>query len=269
MTINLFDFNDYKLWVIKHVDSMPKRGHGQWSRIAEHLGTKAAIVTQVFKGDRDLTPEQALLLAEHFGLSNIETRYFILLVNFSRSGTYRYKQLLKSEIETLKQQATEIKNRVQQTHALSEETKTILYSSWHHLGVWSLCALEGFSNTEAISTRLKISRQKTNESINFLKEHGLLVEEKNQLRPGPTLIHLESTSPQIARHHTNWRLKAFQKYENPGEGDCSYTAPITLSGEDARALREKILQFISETISRVKDSPSEKFYCLNIDWFEV
>jgi len=116
---------------------------------------------------------------------------------------------------------------------------------------------------------LKLTRIKANEAIQFLLKAGLIIEEQGQLKVGPTLFHLESTSPHIPRHHQNWRLRAFQKYENPQPGDVFYTAPVTLSAEDVKVLREKVVKFIAEAIETVKSSRSEKLCCLCMDWFEV
>jgi hypothetical protein len=97
----------------------------------------------------------------------------------------------------------------------------------------------------------------------------LIKEDGGKLRIGPTLIHLESSSPNIPRHHQNWRTRAFLRYEELGANDAAYTAPITLSKKDALEMRERVLKFISETLKLGKDSPSEELYCLCMDWFRV
>lgn len=265
----IFLYTDYKKWVNETIQSMPKGGRGQYMRIVEHLSTSSAIVTQIFKGDRELTPEQAVLLSDFFGLSVFERQYFLLLVNYSRAGSHRYKKILEDEIKDLQLKAKEIKNRVPQNQELTEEAKAILYSNWYYLAIWSLTAIPGFNNIEVIIDRLKISRAKAHQALEFLKKHALVKEVDGQLVIGPTLIHLESASPNIPRHHQNWRTRAFFKYEELGKDDVVYTAPITLSKKDAHEIREKILKFISETLQVVKDSPSEELFCMCIDWFRV
>lgn len=267
--MNLFEYEDYKKWVNDRVKAMPKRGRGQYRRITEHLNTNSAIITQVFKGQRELTPEQAILLSDFFGLSKTEQQFLILLVNYSRAGSYKYKRILKEEIEERRLLANKIKNRVAQNRELTDESKSVLYSNWYYLAIWSLTAIKGFDNAEVISERLGLSKKKTREAIEFLLKHSLIVEDESKLHVGPTLIHLDADSPLISRHHQNWRLSAFRKYEEPKSNDAFYSAPITLSESDVKKIREKILQFISESVSLIKDSPSEKLYCLCIDWFEI
>lgn len=268
--MSLFDFEDYKKWVHTRIAALPKGGRGQLKKIADHLGASPTIVTQVFNGSRDLTPEQALLLGEYFGLSKIETRYFVMLVNYSRAGSHRYRQSLKEEIEEMRVRAREISTRVKQNFELTDEAKSVLYSNWYFLAIWSLTAIPGHHDVETISDRLGLSKQKTRDAIDFLLKYALIIEDKDgRLQAGPTLVHLESQSPQIPRHHQNWRLQAFAHYENPGTEDVAYTAAVTLSANDVHKLRERFLQVIAESVSLIKDSPSEKLYCFCLDWFEV
>lgn len=265
----IFQYTDYKKWVNERILSMPKEGWGQYLRISEFLGTSSTAIAQIFKGDRDLAPEQAVSLAEFFGLSKIELQYLLLLVNYSRAGTPRYKKIIAEQIHELQKQAQEIKNRVPQDRELTEEAKAILYSNWYYLAIWSLTAIPGFNNLEVISDRLNISKRKAAQAIEFLIKHSLIKEKNGKYEIGPTLIHLESNSPSIPRHHQNWRNRSFLAHENLGDTEAAYTAPITLSKKDAEIIREKMLKFISEIADVVKDSPSEELYCICLDWFKV
>lgn len=267
--MQIFDYTDYKKWVLKRLESLPKNGRGQLVRIAQHLNTSPPIVTQVLNQNREFTPEQAILLADYFGLTAHEKKYLILLVNYSRAGSQRYRDMLKEEIGAAQLQAHEIKSHVNQSSTLSEEAKSVLYSNWFFLAVWSLIAIEGFDSIETISTRLSLSKTKTNEALQFLLRTGLAVEEENKFKIGPTLLHLESSSPFLPRHHQSWRLRAFQRYEEPKKNDCFYTAPVTLSRTDALELRRRILTFISEAAKLIQPSKSEELYCLCLDWFEI
>jgi uncharacterized protein (TIGR02147 family) len=268
--MGIFEYLDYKKWVRDRIQAMPKQGRGQLKKIADHLGASPAIISQVFGGERELTPEQALLLSDFFSLNKAETRFLVALVNFARAGTHRYRESLEEEIEEMRGLSRELSNRVKQNFRFTDEVKAALYSNWYYLAIWSLTSIEGFGNLESISKRLAIPPRKAREAVEFLLRHALIVEDKRgRLKVGPSLIHLESTSPQIPRHHQNWRLQAFRHHENPGHDDVFYSAPVTLSAEEASDLRESIIKFIAESVNRIKDSKSEKLFCLNIDWFEV
>lgn len=267
--MNIFEFDDYKAWVNSHIEQLPNNGRGEYRRLSENLNTNSAIISQIFRGDRELTPEQAILLTEYFALSTVEQKYFILLVNYSRAGSHQYKKMLKDEISVQRELSIQLKNRVEHTTELSENAKMILYSNWYYLATWSLIAIPEFNSVDIISERLKISKKKIRTAIDFLLENSLVIREKDRYKIGPNLIHLDAESPLIARHHQNWRLQAFRKHEESHSNNTFYTAPVTLSESDAKKIQEKIVQFISSSVKVIKNSPSEKMYCLGIDWFEI
>lgn len=268
--MTIFEFEDYKKWVREVLRSMPKEGRGQLKRIADAISASPTIVTQVFNGDRELTPEQAIQLSAFFGLSKPESKYLLTLVNYARAGSHLYRTTLKQEIEELRIQSRELSNRVSQNFTLSEEAKSTFYANWYYTAVWSLTAIEGFSNAEKIAERLSLPIRRVREALEFLQKYGFVVKKgKNGFTVGPSLLHLESGSPHIPRHHQNWRLQAFRHYESPGPEDAFYTAPVTLSAVDAKEIRRRVLEFVATTVDKIKDSPSERLYCLNIDWFEI
>src|ERR1700691_5878257 len=96
--MSIFEHTDYKKWVNSHISEMARGGRGQYSRIAEHLRTTPTIITQVFHGDRDLTPEQSVLVADYFALSKLETRYLVLMVTYARAGNFRYREIIKEQL---------------------------------------------------------------------------------------------------------------------------------------------------------------------------
>src|SRR5690349_12986745 len=110
--MSIFEFANYKEWVLSFIQNMPKRGYGQFRKIAQHLNVSSVIVSQIFKGNRDLTIEQAYDLATYFGMTELETKYFLLMVQSERSGTRRLSQHYKNELRILKEKAQDLKNLV-------------------------------------------------------------------------------------------------------------------------------------------------------------
>ena len=78
--MNVFEYKNYKHCVNSWISLQPKAGHGQLRQLALHLGVNSVVMSQVFRGDRDLTPEQALGVTQFMGLSELERDYFFLLV---------------------------------------------------------------------------------------------------------------------------------------------------------------------------------------------
>jgi plasmid maintenance system antidote protein VapI len=86
-TISIFDYESYKEYFAKRIESMPRKGHGQLSRLASQLGVPPVTVSQIFKGDRELTLDQALEVSGFLGLSTAEQEYLFLLVQKARAVT--------------------------------------------------------------------------------------------------------------------------------------------------------------------------------------
>lgn len=266
--MGLFEFDDYKLFVTSWVKSQPKKGHGQFLRIAKVLSTSPTIVSLIFKGERHVSLEQAADLAGFFSFTPLEIEYFFLLVQRGRAGSHRLRLILDSQILALKKKSQDLKERIHQDKELSDEAKSVFYTHWAYTGICNLAAIENFQTAEAICAHLNLPREKTIQFINFLLQNGLLKEEGGKISPHTARTHLAAGSPLVGRHHTNWRLKAMEKYDNINpQNEVIYTCPMSLSVEDLQKIRTTILEFIDRVDKIIGPSPSETTACLNIDWF--
>ncbi len=267
--MTIFDFENYRLYIAKKIERLPKRGRGEFRKLALATKTSPVFITQVMKGDRDFTPDQALLVAEHFGLSTFQRKYLLRLVDLARAETPKYRDIIKNELKEMRDQSKKVTHQVEKSLKLSDEATSVLYSNWYYLAIWSLTAIPGLDQIETIASYLSLNRKKASEALEFLIKQGLVVEVNGKLRMGPNLVHLDAESPQISRHHQSWRLQAFSKYEKIESENLFYTAPVTLSEKDATQIRNSLLEMISRTVKQISESPSEKFYCLCLDWFKV
>ena len=266
--MTLFEYENYKDYILKILKEMPSKGYGQFRKFAQHLQVNSVIISQIFKGERHLSAEQALDLAGYLGLTNLETEYFVLLVQLERAGNYRLKTHFKKRLSEIREKSKDLKSRLPQDKLLTDETKAIFYSNWYYSGVRLLSSIKGFENIDAIAEHLHLPRASVKRIASFLVENGLCLEERGKLKMGPKLTHLEAASPLISRHHTNWRLRALQNLEPLSKDELFYSAPMTLSTEDVAWVRARIVELIQKVVDRAKDSESEKLACLNIDWFD-
>lgn len=266
--ISIQNYDDYKEYVQKRILNMEKRGWGQYKKIAEFLGIGTVDVAQIFKGKRQLTPDQAFLLNDFFQHTQNESDYFLLLVNYERANHHKFKTALKKQIEQRQKESLEIKNKIKHDTIIDEKAKSLFYSQWYYSATRVLTSIESFKTKEAIAKRLNLSPQKVGEVVEFLLANGLLVEKNNKYNVGPQVTHLDSTSPFISKHHTNWRLQALKSLEEMRSSDLHYSAPLTISVEAAKIIRENLMNIITDTISKVRAETPEQLYCLCLDWFE-
>jgi uncharacterized protein (TIGR02147 family) len=239
-------------------------------KIARHLKMHTSRVSHIFRGEMNLTLEQACALGRYFGLSSLESEYFLTLVNLERAGSEDLRDQLRRQADGIRARAQEFQNRVPPDKTLTEEQKAVFYSSWLYSGIRLATSIPQMQTVDAIAAFYQIPREKVRGIIDFLLATGLCVEEDGRIAMGPKTTHLEKTSPLVLRHHTNWRLKAISRYENLSAEDLVYSCPVSLRAEDQVLVREMILQFIERFLKKIVTSdPAENVACLNIDWFTV
>lgn len=268
--MTVFEATSYKEFVKEWVLSQPKRGHGVWSRIAKHLDTSTVAVSQVFQGERELSHEQALVLSEFMGLTGLSADYFEILVLHDRTTHAKLKARLKQKLEGIQQQADVLKNRVIQEKTFTEEAKGIFYSNWYYSAIHLSTLIPRMNTVDAISSHLNLPTTTVIHVLEFLVEHGLCLQsEMGTYSIGPRFTHLENTSPHIARHHTNWRLKALDRIPTMKDRELFYSGNSVLSKKDVLEIRRRLVSLIEEVYKTVAPSENEELMCLNIDWFEV
>ena len=98
----IFEFDDYKNFVNTRIIALPRKGRGEYQKIAEYLRVHATLISQIFKGPRELTLEQACELSTYLSLNALETDYFITLVEFRRAGSLKLKEILERRILSIK-----------------------------------------------------------------------------------------------------------------------------------------------------------------------
>ncbi len=269
MKTAIYDSTDYKDFVQNWIKSKDKNGHGQLSRIAKHLNISSVSVSYIFNGERNLSEEQAIELAEFLGLTEIESDYFLILVQYARAGSKKLEAKYSQQIKKFQNQALKLKNRVPDHQEMDESAKAIFYSNWYFSSIRLITSIEGLQNIDAISDYLQISRVRVHEVMEFLLKYGLCVEKNGKLIMGPKRTHIESKSVLAATHHRNWRLKALDGMKNPNEEDLFFTGPMTLSVETLSKIRKELVDLISSITKSVEPSPSEVLACVNLDLFQI
>jgi uncharacterized protein (TIGR02147 family) len=268
--MGIFDFSNYREFLKSYISKLPRRGHGELSKIAQHLGVHSTLVSLILSGERDLSAEQAYDLAQYLHLTDLETDYFNLLVQLSRGGNHRYKSFVKKKMEETKAEALKLSHRFTHDKSLSDEERSIFYSSWVYSAIRLYTSTEESGRTlEEIVERFDLPRVKVLPILQFLTSAGLLKLEADRYSMGVQRTFLEQGSPHLLKHHSNWRIKALQKSDQISEKEMMFTSPISVSRKDFDKIRESLAHILKEVSQTVKDSPAEDIACLNIDFFWI
>ena len=267
--MTVFDFKDYRLFVRVWLKGQAKGGHGQFRKIAKHLGVSTVLVSQIFGGSRDLTPDQAHSLSRFLSFNDLEIKYFVTLVSIDRAANFDFKKFLEKQRDDLLAQSQELKNRVPQDARLSAEAKATFYSHWSYSGVRLLSSVDGFQSIERIAERLGLARSRVAKIAEFLVSQGLCVQGGGGIRMGPRRTHLESESPLVVSRQIGWRVKGFEHMGSNSIEELYYTAPMSISKSDVKKVRAEILKLVDTVTKTAQESQAEELACLNIDWFRI
>ncbi|MGZ3744765.1 MAG: TIGR02147 family protein [Pseudobdellovibrionaceae bacterium] len=266
--MSIYQFDDYKDFFNQWVESLPKQGHGEYRRVALALNVSTTMISQVFKGDKELSLELACELCEYLNLAEEEVDYFLLMVEHRRAGSLKLQKRLHKQIKERKEKAQKLENRLKKETEMSEEQRAIFYSSWIYSGVRILASCDNFNDAAVIGQRLNLPRNQVQKILDFLLLHGLLVQKKGDLQLGPTKTFIGASNLLTVKHHQNWRLQAFNRMVQDDSRNLFYTGPMSLSPEVAEIIRQEISNLLDHIYKVVPPSASETTRCLNIDWFE-
>lgn len=266
---SIFEFDDYKEYVNSWIKQQPRKGRGQLLKISEALSIHTTLLSHTLRGERDLTPEQAIQLADYMGLLELENQYFMALVFRDRAGNQLLKNKYLSELKNLKEQSLQISKRTNQKFKLSEKDKALFYSSWVYSGLRQFSSIESFKSIAEVQEAVGVPAAEFHRVLNFLLDNGLCKSEGNRIKIGPANTHLEASSPFIYQHHKNWRIKGLEKHHKLKPEELFYTAPFSISQKDFFVLRELILKLIQDFLKVANATEPEKVSCLNIDFFDL
>ncbi len=267
--MNLLQFDDYRDYLKKVFEQMPNRGYGTLTKLAQESGVNAATLTLVLKKDRDFTLDQAHSVCLFLGLRELETEYFLTSVNLQRASKNQLKNLLMQKLEKIREQSLDLQKRLGTSKDLDDNSKAQFYSSWFYSGIRLAASIPGLDSVDAIASRLEVPRTTVAQAVEFLLQHNLLKSENGKLNPTVHSTHLSSHSPLVARHHTNWRVKAFGKMEAPKTDELFFTSPVSISQKDIGRVQETLVRAIDDVFKLVDPSKEEELACLNIDWFRI
>ncbi|MGZ3773230.1 MAG: TIGR02147 family protein [Pseudobdellovibrionaceae bacterium] len=263
----IFKYIDYRAFLTNYIANRPRKGRGESHRMATFAMIHPSLLSQILSGDKNLSLEQAQLISEYIGLSKIETDYFMTMVLYQRAGSKKLKEYYKEKLDALKISASEVSENVKQDKILTDEEKAVFYSHWLFAAVWLETSIGNGRNLNEICENLNIPATRARSILDFLTANQLCTLKDGNYQMGSQSIHLDKTSPHLARHHANWRLKAINAFDNLSSDELMYTAPLSLSDEDFKKLKDRLIQTIKEVTNTAIESPAEKVVCFNLDFF--
>ncbi len=265
---SIYEFTDYRDYLKNWIQGQSPQKKGLQGQLAKSLNISSTMISLILKGSKQLNLEQASDLSDFLGLTDRESEYFFLLVELGRSGSFKLEKKLRKRIKEHQDLAKKISRRAKNDIELNDEIKAIYYSSWIYTGLRNLTALPNKNEIQYFSQRLGLPQNVVARAIEFLVQNGLCQYQNSRLTYRQAHTHLDSDSPFVIKHHQNWRLKGFSVMDQFDQNHLFYTCPMSLSEKVAEEVRRLLPQVIEDILKKTNPSPSEKVYCLNLDWFE-
>ncbi|RYZ92829.1 MAG: TIGR02147 family protein [Proteobacteria bacterium] len=265
----LFDYSDYKKALKFLVRHFPGEKRGLQTRLSEHIGCQQAYLSRVFANRADLSQEQALATSDFFNLDQLETEYFLMLLNQNRSGTTKLKNFYALKIEALKARKLDIKSRVVTEGSLSQKASMTYYSDWSYSAAHMAIACSEYQTISKLSQRLGLPEARIMEVLEFLESEGLAEKKGSKYHHRVATIHLGSDESLNRIHHANWRLRSIDSLSKKAAESLNYSSTVSCGHDDTTKIREILLKAIQEIRAVVKESPSEDVFCYNLDFFKI
>jgi uncharacterized protein (TIGR02147 family) len=239
---------------------------GSKGRLAKAAACSPSWITRVLAGDVQLTPDQALGIAQHLHLNESETDYFMGLVELERAATPALRERTRKKLKSLKTDSRDFGSHIKADGALSQEHRTRYYSSWVYSALHVACMLSGVSMND-IAARLGMSSKTVNQVLLALQEMGMISKQGGQWKATTKNIHLDSKDPLTLGGHRNWRERTLQQLHASSSEGLHYSAIHTLSEKDFERIRAQLKDAILDCRKVIDHSPAETLGVLCLDWY--
>ena len=269
--MSLYKHNDIRDYVKELLSRRPRGGRGELQIIAKTLGVHSTLISQIMSGLRSFTEDQAHELCQYFELNDVESEYFLMLVQIEKSTTSKYKSFLKNKLAHFRQQAEKISKSFTYENELTDMQKSIYFSSWKYSAIRIFCSLDPDGQSlENIMAKFSLTRIKALGMINFLCESRLCDKKDDSYVVGQQRVYIDKGSIYFQKHHLNWRLKSVEKSENPTDDDKLYTVILGVTEKDYQKFKVEITQLLSTFSKTLEQTENpDRLVCFNCDLFQV
>lgn len=270
MKKTIFEYSDYKMYLMDLLKSKPGRGHGFKTQLAKAANCHLAYVSNILNKEAHFSLEQAEEVNKFLGHTRDEGHFFLLLIQLSRAGTPLLRARFKDQINEILEKRLVLKDRVDIKKNLSEIDQIKYYSSWHYAAVHMGISLLKLRTRDALVDHFNLPIERINEILEFLISINLVVRQGNRFEVGVGRIFLGSDSSMILKHHTNWRMKAIESLDRTFKTDIHFSSVVTLSSSDVRKIKEQLIKYIEDIRGIVRESSrDEELYSFCLDFFKV
>jgi uncharacterized protein (TIGR02147 family) len=266
---SIFEYSDYKKYLVDLIDSHPRGSRGVRKSLAEASSSQMSHISNVLSGDSHLSPEQAEGAARFFGLNLSETEFLLLLIQQNRAGTQALRAIYNGLLDERRTKHLNFRSQIEMSDELKAKQENIYYSHWYYAAVHMLLMIPEFQSREAIGSKLNLAMDRVDSILSFLSEAGLIRKDGARWRVIRPAIHLEKTSPLVTKHHSNWRLKTMVDLDEKNDTHFHYSSVVSLSAKDYKTIRDVLVGALAKSIKVVKGSDDDIAAVICMDLYQL
>jgi len=202
---------------------------GIMSELAKAARVHPTMISHVFNGEAELSPEHALHLAAYLRLDEAETDRLLYMVMLARSGTDESRRFFQRKI----------------SRKLPASERSRLFANWLPEATSLLLSISPPSTATSLSRKLGSGEVEVEDALGLLEAHGYCRSERGLYTHKESLLASDDGERQLSE--MAWR--AFLN-ERRGRGQnrmLSRTKSILCRREDAERLRGLLERWMAET----------------------
>jgi uncharacterized protein (TIGR02147 family) len=268
--MTIFHFDNYKE-LLSHKVNDKRNERGYMSKLAQFAGIHSSFLSQVLRGQVNLSSDQALAFCEFWDFDESETDYFLTLVQMERAGTAKLRQKLRKDLVRMRHE-----NQHMRLHSPKEsipdkdltlDQSHFIWSDWYHVAVLEALHIPELRTAEALANHFCLPLSLVQQVLE--KAACLNLATRTGDRWTAENVHIKDIGAPSRMFHVSTRQRAnFKMSELDKTTQHHYTLVQAIAREDIH----KIKLILDEALIHVNDtrvSQKEEVVCLCLDFFRM
>jgi len=227
-------------------------------------------LSRVIHGGADLNADQMSLVCEFLHLSESETDYLQLLLDYERSGLQNRKAKLLQKIRVLQELNQETKHHLEASSVNINSPDVAEYYLDPWLQIIHVClSIKRYSQNPAnLIGDLNLGKERVSLAIQKLEQMGLIARDVSGISLLKENIHLPRESPVYKSWRNQLKLMSMHQLDHTTEKN-PYSFMVVFSADEATRteIQGRFLKFINGVEKLVGKCQQENTYQISFDLF--
>jgi uncharacterized protein (TIGR02147 family) len=239
------------------------------SKIAEAAGCQLSYFSQVMAGKVHLTPDHGFGIAKFLLLNEIETEYFLILIQLKRSASKEHRNYLQGKIAEIRKSNFNLDSKIKSKDQISEIELQRYYGDWRMQAIHMYLTIPKFQRLLPLAAKLKTSEFEIRMLLDSLVKMGLAKKTHDIWTPILKDLHVPIRSPHSIATQFQWKMRSLQNLQEHDGTGVHYVGTFSLSSDDFEKLKGMVIEFIANTRSLAQASPEEQVAHLGLSYFQL